>query len=639
MSCPAGKKAASGAPEAIRAPDGEPRGSFLNIGDFNHDGRADVALLGNEVLQIFHQKPGGGLAKPLRLIHGIKEPGLMLTADLNGDGRDDLTISTHEDQHGMYVYLQDHSGALSAARRIKIPRLRSVTFAQADGGDDLFAIENTTGHLKHYRWEVKPDTAGTPDWPQRRYSYPLKLESRRLPFALGDLTGDGLLDCVCAAPDAAQLILYPGTPDGLGAGRPFPGLLKTVDLQVADLDGDGRNELLSVSSDEKTLGVSRFEDGRLTFPKPMTIEGQPLALTVGRLEEDSEKVCLAYIARAPVTKQTEEDDEEYEEDEEDARVLIHLHDPASGQELLTWDIGELDDDPSGLRLADVNQDGRNDLLLFVRYSALQTYLQGEDGRFTALTGGAARSSLVSKAKIEAFCLTDVTSDGIPEVLLAQHGLARALVVREGRWTVIDQYNPETAGAEITGLAALPGTPGSPLLVMYDRRAQELLVLKRRDDGTYAVTHTMPVGNFDLSTMSVMPIGPDNRPALLLADTNKLALFTPGEIAPTLVEQHSYETDVKDAWLGDAVVGDLNHDGVRDISLIDMRKAYIEVLTTIPGGELIRALKFQVFQGKRFSDEPDQYGEPHAVLSGDVSGDGIDDIVLLAHDRLIIYPGQ
>jgi len=28
-----------------------------------------------------------------------------------------------------------------------------------------------------------------------------------------------------------------------------------------------------------------------------------------------------------------------------------------------------------------------------------------------------------------------------------------------------------------------------------------------------------------------------------------------------------------------------------------------------------------------------------VLAGDVTGDGIDDIVLVVHDRVIVYPGQ
>ena len=97
------------------------------------------ALMGEDVLQVFHQKPIGGLAKPTRLVHGIKNPGLLMTTDLNGDGRDDLAIGSDEDQYGMYVCFQDAGGALSALRRVKVPDMRSMTFAKADGGDDLLA--------------------------------------------------------------------------------------------------------------------------------------------------------------------------------------------------------------------------------------------------------------------------------------------------------------------------------------------------------------------------------------------------------------------------------------------------------------------------------------------------------------------
>jgi hypothetical protein len=205
--------------------------------------------------------------------------------------------------------------------------------------------------------------------------------------------------------------------------------------------------------------------------------------------------------------------------------------------------------------------------------------------------------------------------------------------------VVDQVNPETADVQLKGLAALESRAGDPAAVMYDRKAGDLLAFERRDDGMYALAASMPVGNFDVAAMEALPLGEQREAALLLADSAKLALFFPGQAAPTLVEKHSYETDVKDAWLADSVVGDLNHDGVRDVVAVDIRKANLEILTTLPDGELVKALRFQVFQGKRFSDEPDRGGDPREVLIGDVTGDEIDDIVLLAHDRLIVYPGQ
>jgi len=628
------------APDAVRAPEGEPRNSFVQTGDFNHDGRTDVALLGGEVLHIFYQKAGGGLDKPVRLVHGLRQPLLMLTADLNGDGRDDLAIGLDDDQYGLCVYLQDEGGGFSALRRIKVPRLRSMTFADGPQGSDLFSVEAVTGHLKEYRWQVQEDSAGTPDWPQRLYSYPIKMEGKRVPLAVGDLTGDGLPDCVTADSGGSQLVFLPGTQEGFGAGKAFPGLVKTVDLQIADIDGDGRAELLSVSRAERTLGVSHFADGRLTFPKPLPIKGEPLVAAVGTLKAGSGEPVLAYVARErPGEQQAAKNEEaESEEEQESAPVAIRLTKPGTGEEVQRIAC-ELEDDPSGLRFVDVNHDGLNDLLLFTRFAMLQTFLQDSRGRFAPLVGREARSGLVRDARPEAFCAVDVNEDNQPEVILSQKNLARALVVEEGRWNVVDQYNADSSGAEITGLTALPGEAGSPTLVLYDRKGRNLLVLKRGSDKTYSVVQTMPVGDYDVSAMTTLAIGRQGRPGVVLADSEKLALFRPDESAPTLVAQHSYETDVKDGWLGDAAIGDLNHDGIRDALVIDMRKASLDILTEAPDGKLVRASRFQVFQGKRFSSDPNQMGEPREVRIGDVTGDGIADVVLLVHDRLIVYPGQ
>jgi hypothetical protein len=643
---PGRREGGFGSPVAMRAPEGNPRPGALAVGDFNSDGRQDVALLGENVLLLFLQKEGGGLSKPLRHVHNVPRTLLMLPADLNGDGRDDLIIGVDDDEFGAIVFLQDASGALGAVQRVRTPKLRSITVARTAGGDDIFSVEAQTERLRHLRWETPAQVApGEGDWPMWLYSYPVQSRSRQQPVAVGDVTGDGLADVVAVDPDAAQMILFEGSPTGLRPGVAFPGLMKTLDVSIADLDGDGSGELLLVSAEEKTIGVSEYREGRLTFPAahPRFAGGKPLAAVVGSMSaSDARPSHLAYVA---VVK-TPGGDESREV------TALHVVPPEGDPQVL--EIPELRDE-AALRFADVNQDGRSDLLLFVRFSPLITFLQGPDGRFERLEGAATRSELVKDATIEGFDLADVNGDGKPEVLLAQKNMARALAVREGRWTVIDQYNPEAAEAEITGVAALPpgvvmaGPPSgagaggatgrAPVLALYDRKAGEVLVFAAREDRSYAVVQGMRVGPFELRAMQAAPLAAGGRAALLMADARKLAVLVPQERAATLVEKHSYETDLKDVNPSDAALGDLNGDGVRDVVLVDTAKAYLEILTTLPDGDLAKVMHFQVFQGKRFSEEPERGGEPREVLVGDVTGDGIDDLVLIVHDRLIVYPGQ
>lgn len=608
--------------EAIRyrAPEGSPRGGGMTVGDFNHDGRTDVALLADEALLLFLQKADGGLTRPERIAHGVKQPLILLTTDLNADGRDDLILSADENDYGAYVFLQEARGGLGPLRRIRVPKLRSLTVVRRPDGDDIFSVQYVTNRLMLYRWErPAAESRGANDWPYQLYSYPVTGSSKRRPLAIGDVTGDGKPDLVAADADGAQLILLEQGPTGLLPPRLFPGLVKATDICIADIDGDGRNEVLSVSGEEKMIGASKFADGRLSFPAPMPIRGKPLAVAVGSLGAGEPARALAYLTSV------------------DGEAILYVA-PLKGGEGSEITLGELEDDPAGLRFFDADQDGRTDVLLFMRGAELRVFLQKPDGAFTLLDGAESRSGLVKEAHLEASAMVDVTGDGKPELVLAQSSLARALVVREGRWTVVDQVNAEASDAQISGIAALPGpSPGSPTLVLYDRKSRDLIVLDRREDKTYGVSRTTPVGHFELSAMQEILVGAQAQ--IVLADARTVALVSPGEATETLVEKQAYESDAKRAFLLDSVVGDLNHDGVRDVVVVDGDKANLEILTTLPDGSLVQVTRFQVFQGKRFTDDPDSRGEPREVLIGDVTGDKLDDIVLLTHDRLIIYPGQ
>ncbi|MBL8878037.1 MAG: VCBS repeat-containing protein [Phycisphaerales bacterium] len=612
-----------GSPDGTRAPDGEPRPGCIAVGDFNSDGRADVALLGNEVIQIFGQKDGGGLGKPTRIVHNMKSPVLMLSADVNHDGRADILVGSDEDEYGVYVWLQEEAGNMGPLRRARVPKMRSISVAPRIGakGDDIFAIESVGGRLKQYQWEVEPSAGGAEDWPQLSFGYPIRSQSKRRPIAIGDITGDGKTDVVAADPDAAQLILFEQGANGLRSGVAFPGLSKTLDICIADIDGDGKNELLSASAEEKTVGVSRFASGRLNFPTALAISGEPLALAAGALKTGGSSRQLAVVTR------------------EKGKATLGVVEAADQKSIQSFEIDELSDDPGGLRFFDVNQDGLNDLLLFVRFAPLRTYLQRTDGSFEAFKGPATREGLVKDAAIESSAFVDVTGDGKPEVIIAQKGLARALIVREGQWTVVDQYNPETSDAQIGGVAAICGEKaGSPTITLYDKKSREIVIMRRRDDGTYAVAQSMPVGAFELTAMTDAPLD-GGKPALLLADAKTLLVLRPGQRPETLVEKHSYESTTKDAWLMDTVIGDINADGLRDVAVLDSRKANVELVTTMPDGSLERAMTFQVFQGKRFRDDPDTRGEPREAQIGDVTGDNRPDLVVIVHDRVIVYPGQ
>lgn len=608
-----------GAPRAVRAPDGMVRGGALATGDFNHDGRTDVALLGDEILQIYPQESGGTLGKPERFVHNIPGAGMILTADLNGDQRDDLVGPAEDDEFGLRVFFQQPTGGLGPMQKLRSPKLRSVTIVhQKDAPDLLQVIEYETGRVKLMGWSPA-ESGPLGDWPQRLYSYPRKTTAKRRPAAVGDITGDGNPDVVVADPEAAQIVVFAGGNTALAPAEGYSGLSKATDLCIADIDGDGANEVLIASPTERMLGVAKFADGRLLFPQPLETVGEPYAVAYGSLKRGAKADTLVYLTR------------------HEKKLEAHLQ-PRDGAEL-TLPLDDVDDDPLGVWITDLNQDGRNDLLIFIEYSVPVVLLQDEGGTFTRLKGATTRDSLVKEATPAAAALADVDGDGHEELILAKQNLVRVLSIQDGAWTVRDQYNPPSASADLGTVAVLgPAELGKgPRVCVYDRQSRELVVFSRGENGGYEVAQTMPLGALSLS--AALPVRLGEGVGLALVDPERLVLLTPDERGAKLKELASYESTIKDAWLMDSVVGDLNHDGQRDAIVVDIRKANLILLTQHDDNPLTEVMHFQVFQGKRFSGAPDRGGEPREVVLGDLNADGMDDIALLVHDRLIVYPSE
>ncbi len=340
--------------EAVEAP------GALTVGDLNGDGRDDLALLtSGEVITIL-QGEGGKLGEPERIPHTLTNPRMVKAVDFDGNGSLDLVLLEGSPDDPIRVRFSTKGGALGPEQRFAIEPLRAYAFGQIDGkpGSELLTIEQQSGRVRVHALDVvdDDDTAKR----GRLLFYPLPHgNTRGRSLDLGDLDGDGLTDVVVSDPANAQFYVYRQAKGvGLGASQGFPNLVGGRTVKLADLDGDKRAEVYVLSEQEKQIGRSVLADDRLTFPAPLPLSGEPVALEIADLDGDKVGEIL-YVTREQSAKSTA--------DQFTLRAL--KREKSGGFVPFRW--GQADSvslhglsDAPIVQVLDVNRDGQPDILLY-----------------------------------------------------------------------------------------------------------------------------------------------------------------------------------------------------------------------------------------------------------------------------------
>jgi len=658
----------SGSPRRrIKIEDGLLTPYGLVCDDLNNDGLDDLALAGTDSIYLITQKDDGTLAEPVKY-PSTSQPKAIDIADIDGDGIKDLFIVTATPEKPIHVRFGSQNGQLGPQIQLKADTPWSLELADIDQipGDELLAVDSVSHRLLCYKLVTEHNNES--DWPVLFYPLASGQGAEGRDMAVSDFDGDGLADIVISDPGSAELILYRQTAGfGLAEPKRFPAFSGITRLCTADLDNDGNAELITLSIKEKVIGISRFKGDRLSFPKPVQLIDEPVAMDIADIDSDGRLDCV-YISKDV-------------NDVRRLRVIYNLNGyitennsllslpprlatrvaEAGEQEvkLLAEDVNNKDikleklfSNPDGIKVLDADQDGAPDVLVFDKYNPPPMFIrQNEKGQFEIIDSSKAQLSLINEAKSSSIAVADVDQAGGAELLVAQNNFARSLIFSDSQtWRVIDQYNAKSRQNNIIAVSAFDipaiSTENQPAIILLDGQKGQLQILKPGEDKTYRLEKELDVGkwssalNLKMLCAQVTGTGLDS---IVLFDSEKFAVITPpGELSPPryLQQQFSYETKIKDGAYAQLAVGDINNDKQADILLVEYKRNYIEILTLNSENKPVPAMRFKLFENKSYRDGSSRGKtgvEPRQLAVADVTGDGKNDLITVIHDRIIIYP--
>ncbi len=612
---------------SVRLPELAPAAWMISSGDLNGDDRTDVAVLGKEFTYVLYQSDDGTMGTPSKLINTSAQLSLLQIADIDGDGRDDLSYQANEgSERGLCARIQTADGRLGPEVRFDLNQPRSVTLYDVDQlpGKEILTIDSRTGRVIVSK--IRKAAADKSDLPTRLVQYGIgpPSGSRGRALAIGDVDGDGLQDVIVADPENAQVLLYrQNGVDGLDTAETYPALLGAEDICATDTDGDGRAEVIQMSDKEGAIAVSRFEDGRLSFPATVAKppKGHKLAAIQVLRTGDSTQLAVCTTTGSGSS----------------SSVQMQFYEVAAGEswetagETVTLDSSAVGTRGVSLMSLDTEQGSSDKLLVVPRGAGNKgiTLLRRAKGdtafhRDTPLNLGTTSAGELFQKKGRLF--------------VAREAFARTMKFDGTSWTVVDQFNAGESKARIAGVAVLDlDNKGEDEVVLVDSGVKKLRIL-RLMDGLFRPWREVELGSLRYVGCFVADLNGDGAEDLLLHGTKQFAVLYSGQSGTELEELASFESKRKDAYPADIIAGDVNGDDAVDLTFIDTSIDGLEVLRYDAGKGLQSATSFRVYEEKRLvSDSTSRGTEPREGLVADVTGDGRQDLIVLCHDRLILYP--
>jgi len=673
--------------------------SAITVADINGNGKPDVIVAnayGGSVSVFFNRTAPGAttVAFAARQTFSIGNvsatPNHVAVADLNGDGKPDLVVSAANLTAVAVLLNTTTTGSATAAFATKKtftvgtnPVRVATADINGDGKLDLIVANYQARSISVLLNTTAPG-AVSPSFAAQQV-----LATGGFPEAIGavDLNGDGRPDLAIAnSADNTVSVFLNSTTLGsttvhFAAQKTFATLAGPVDLQLLDINGDGKADIVvsNLNSDAVSVLVNTTFPGssapRFAAQRSFTVGNEPASLAAVDLNGDgkpdlvtasitdqtasvlintsnagvamadfpNEQVFLAEFDSYNVTVADLDGDgkpDVIRTDSNENKLVILQSTTAPGSTVQTFAAPltlATGNGPSAVVGADLNGDGRLDLVVANFSDSTVSVLRNKTVPGTAASF-AARQNFAAGESPDAVAIGDVNGDGKPDLLIVNHGIINAPTVSvllntttPGATTLTFAVQKQFPIGDQPGSIALADLNGDGRLDIIvgnsSSEANASVLLNTTVPGaavaSFAPQQKLATGEF-VRAVAATDVNGDGKPDIIVGDNSGtvsvlLNTTAPGASVPSFAVAQNF-------IVGEATVQvipvDIDGDGKVDIVSANYANRGVVILrnTTVPGS---MTASFDQLGPYLYSTPLD------AAAVADLNGDGRPDIVVTA----------
>ena len=510
----------------------------IGVTDVNGDGRPDIVIVNlgdNNVGVLLNTTDPGAATASFAAQHTFAtgaSPVSVAVTDVNGDGKADLVVvNTTDDSVSVLLNTTDPGATTPSFADQQAFATGGYSYGVAagdlngDGKPDFVVANFNSSDVSVLLNTTLPGTA-TPSFATQQ-TFATGTQPNFVVVA--DVNGDGKPDLVTPSLNGGTVsVLLNSTSAGadtpnFATQQPFTVGLSPVSVAVADVNGDGRPDLIATSS-SNTVGVllnTASPGAALSFAplKSFATGGTPNSIAVADVNGDGKPdLVVANVADNTVS------------------VLLNTTAPGAAVAAFatqhTFATGSF---PTFVVVADVDGDGRPDIVVANQGDNNVGVLLNNTAPGAATPSFAAQQTFATGTHPLSVAVADVNGDGRPDLVAANHDDNTVSVL----------LNTAAAGATLS----------------------------------FATQHTFPTGEFPYS-VALANVSGSGKPDIVVVDsgakTVSLLINTtaPGADTPSFAAKQSFPTGTSPYAVA---VADINGDGKPDLVAVNEGSSNISVL--------------------------------------------------------------